>query len=124
VVNAGQEPAGGTAPSQPLGVQTRRKRVLVEVTNCDGPHGLGAEGIRAALGLARAFEGHEVGLLFSGSGVDWTSQPRDARNAPVVGMIGHLCAAGVPCWVAQDGALKRLDGQEEAPGEVDVRLRY
>ncbi len=74
------------------------RRVVVTVTESESATGRGAEGLRAGVGLARGLHGHQVRMVFRGSGVKWMLDGE--RRPPVVAaIISHLEASHIPCYV-------------------------
>ncbi|MBM3462097.1 MAG: hypothetical protein FJX76_08360 [Armatimonadetes bacterium] len=72
------------------------RNVLVTVSEGEGSE-RGLEGIRAALGLARGFEGHKVRVLFRGPAVQWMRAGNGAHVA--AGAILMHLRATVPMYV-------------------------
>jgi sulfur relay (sulfurtransferase) DsrF/TusC family protein len=76
-----------------------RRLVVIDIVHGHGPEGRGAEGLRAALGLYRAQQGHDVHLIFRDQGAAWALSENhhqdEGPGADVSAVMAHLRALPV-----------------------------
>lgn len=81
-----------------------RRKVMVTVTDAEGANGRGVEGLRAAVGLARGFEGHQVSIMFRAGGIGWLVRDGERRGPAATGILAHLRASRIPRYVEAEAA--------------------
>jgi intracellular sulfur oxidation DsrE/DsrF family protein len=92
----------------------------VTIAHADEGSSRGVEGWRAAVGLLRGLEGHQVQVLLSKAGARWALPEQQRKSEHVRQMVGHLLAAGVkPC--VDSSALKELQ-LEQAELDTNVKI--
>lgn len=101
----------------------RSRHIVVHITHeaTDREPDLGLEGLRAAVGLARATEGHEIDVLLDEGGVQWLN---GKCSAEARAMLAQLRSADV-CWYAAKDAVETHKVGEAIEGitTVDAEAR-
>lgn len=97
------------------------------------------EGLRAAVGLLRGLDGHQVRVILRQEGVLWATASQVEKHPDVAAMLHHLRAAGAAPFVEaaalSDRKLKSADLVAELPvietadvdkilGEAEAQLSY
>lgn len=98
------------------------RRVLVEIVKGTDADGRGAEGIRAVIGLRRAFVSHTVQMLLCDDGVEWVKRER-AWPADVKPLLAHLRILDISRVVDADSLAARGLAAEDLVAGVEILSR-